>query len=97
MKKQSTKKTKLKPGALIKAFDFTVDKKDYIRSMALSNDEKLLFVAFNWNANIRVFNIATKREESNNIEIPINMIRGNERTQIRSLLHHTELLQQILV
>lgn len=86
-KKQTVKKSKLKPGALIKAFDFKVDKKDYIRSMALSNDEKLLFVAFNWNSSIRVFNIATKREESKNIGIFINMIRGNERTQIRSLLY----------
>lgn len=58
------KKQKLKPGQMIKAFDFKIDKKDYIRSMVLSNDEKLLYVAFAWNNNIRVFNVRLNKEES---------------------------------
>lgn len=49
---------------MIKAFDFKVDKKDYIRSMVLSNDEKLLYVAFAWNNSIRVFNVRLNKEES---------------------------------
>ena len=54
----------MKAGQLIKAFDFKVDKKDYIRSMALTNDEKLLYVSFAWNNEIRVFNVRLKKEES---------------------------------
>lgn len=54
----------MKAGQLIKAFDFKVDKKDYIRSMALSNDEKLLYVSFAWNNKIRVFNVRLNKEES---------------------------------
>jgi hypothetical protein len=61
------KKSKLKPGQLVKAFDFKVDKKDYIRSMAISNDEKLLYVSFAWNKNIRVFNVRLNKEESTSI------------------------------
>ena len=61
------KKSKMKPGLLIKAFDFKVDKKDYIRSMAISNDEKLLYVSFAWNKNIRVFNVRLNKEESRSI------------------------------
>jgi sugar lactone lactonase YvrE len=49
---------------MIKAFDFKIDKKDYIRAMALSNDGKLLYVAFAWNNNIRVFNVKFNKEES---------------------------------
>lgn len=61
---QKRKKQKLKPGQMVKAFDFKVDKKDYIRSMVLSNDEKLLYVAFAWNNKIRVFNVRLNKEES---------------------------------
>ena len=58
------KKKKSKPGQLIRAFDFSVDKKDYIRSMILTNDRKYLYVAFNWNSKIRVFNVPRNKEES---------------------------------
>ena len=54
----------VKKRELIKAFDFKVDKKDYIRSLALSNSEKLLYVSFTWNNEIRVFNTVNKKEES---------------------------------
>lgn len=68
---QSKKKSKLKPGQLIKAFDFKVDKKDYIRSLALSNDGKLLYVAFAWNNAIRVFNLKLNKEESKTPLLPL--------------------------
>lgn len=59
------KKKKSKPGQLIRAFDFKIDKKDYIRSMILTNDRKFLYVGFSWNNSIRVFNVPQNKEESN--------------------------------
>lgn len=52
-----------KPGELIRAFNVKIDKHDYVRSMAVSNDEKLIYVAFNWNTDIRVFNLQHNIEE----------------------------------
>lgn len=52
-----------KPGDLIRSFNFKIDKHDYVRSLAVSNDEKLIYVAFNWNKEIRVFNMPHKKEE----------------------------------
>ena len=53
-----------KPGDLIRSFNFKIDKHDYVRSLAVSNDEKLIYVSFNWNKEIRVFNVQISKEES---------------------------------
>jgi hypothetical protein len=52
-----------KPGQLIRAFNVKIEKHDYIRSMSVSNNEKLIYVAFNWNTDIRVFNLQHCIEE----------------------------------
>lgn len=54
-----------KPGELIRAFNVKLDKHDYVRSMSVSNDEKLVYVAFNWSTDIRVFNLQHCTEEGN--------------------------------
>ena len=61
MNPKSTHSEKTK---MLKTFNFKIDKKDYVRSMAMLNNEKLLFVSFSWNKNIRVFNLIQKKEES---------------------------------
>ena len=48
---------------MLRTFKFKIDKKDYIRSMVMSNNERFLFVSFSWNKNIRVFNLTSKKEE----------------------------------
>lgn len=54
-----------KPGELIRAFNVKTEKHDYVRCMSVSNDEKLIYVAFNWNNDIRVFNLQHNTEEGN--------------------------------
>ena len=53
-----------KPGDLIRSFNLKIDKHDYVRTLAVSNDEKLIYVGFNWTKDIRVFNMKQKKEES---------------------------------
>ena len=52
------------PGELIRSFNFKIDKHDYVRAFAISNDEKLVYVSFNWNKEIRVFNVPYSKEET---------------------------------
>jgi hypothetical protein len=64
MDKKGSKTINTKPGDLIRAFNMKIDNHDYVRSICVSLDEKLIYVAFNWNKDIKVFNVRHNQEES---------------------------------
>lgn len=65
MDNKANKTSKTKSGQLICSFNVKLEKHDYVRSVAFSHDEKLIYVSFNWNKDIRVFNVPHNKEESN--------------------------------
>jgi len=64
MDKKGNKTINTKPGDLIRAFNMKMDNHDYVRSICVSLDEKLIYVSFNWNKDIKVFNVQHNQEES---------------------------------
>lgn len=64
MDKKMSKTQNSKPGDLIRSFNMKMDNHDYVRSICVSLDEKLIYVSFNWNKDIRVFNVPHNKEES---------------------------------
>lgn len=64
MDKKGNKTIETKPGDLIRSFKMKIEKHDYVRSICVSLDEKLIYVSFNWNKEIRVFNVPQNKEES---------------------------------
>ena len=64
MDEKMSKTLNSKPGDLIRSFNMKMDNHDYVRSICVSLDEKLIYVSFNWNKDIRVFNVPHNKEES---------------------------------
>ena len=64
MDNKAKKTINTKPGDLIRSFNMKLDKHDYVRSICVSLDEKLIYVSFNWNKDIRVFSVPQNKEES---------------------------------
>ena len=65
MDNKANKTINTKPGDLIRSFNMKMDKHDYVRSICVSLNEKLIYISFNWNKDIRVFNIPQNKEERN--------------------------------
>ena len=63
MNQKQNKTINTKPGQLIRSFKMKLDKHDYVRDMCVSQDEKLIYVSFNWNKDIRVFSVPHNKEE----------------------------------
>lgn len=70
MDNKANKTINTKPGDLIRSFNVSLDKHDYVRSICVSLNEKLIYVSFNWNKDIRVFNVPLNKEESKHDQGP---------------------------
>jgi len=64
MNQKMNKTINTKPGQIIRSFNVELQKHDYVRDVCVSQDEKLIYVSFNWNKDIRVFSVAHNKEES---------------------------------
>jgi hypothetical protein len=64
MNQKPNKTINTKPGQIIRSFKIDMEKHDYVRDVCVSQDEKLIYVSFNWNKDIRVFSVPHNKEES---------------------------------